>query len=88
MHDVARMGGQQVDVGLVDVDGMDCDKAGPRRTERVQTLKRPDAVTGDTLCPFVRCLEQVRLNRQLELSCIYDDFAPTRIAHCVRSVRS
>ena len=87
MHDVATVGREKVDVGIIEVHGMDGDEAGSGDAQGVQSRKGADPMLCATLRLLLARLEHVRLDRQVELARVGDDLRPGGIAHGVRCVR-
>src|SRR6185312_13498885 len=78
MHDVTGVRDEQLDVGGHEMRAMDGDEVRTGDPQTDQAPQRIDAEFGDAARPLVAGLQQMRLDRQIQLARVDDDLVPAR----------
>ena len=87
MHDLTALHGEHIDVQVVDMHSVYGNEVGTRDAQAVQPCDGADAVLSATLLHLLARFLQMRLDRQIELPRVNDDFLPARVAYGIGSVR-
>ena len=87
MHDLAALGGEELDIRLGEMHCVHGDEIRPRHPEPLQARQWTHRIGREALLELRASLLQVGLDRKVELPRVDDDFLPARIAHGVGRVR-
>jgi hypothetical protein len=87
VRDRGALGGEPLQVFVVQVHGVDRDHLGTDQSERVESRERAPAVPRDSLVDLVGSLVHVDVDRQADLARKRRDLAQRVVGHRVRRVR-
>src|SRR5438445_7752854 len=87
MHHLATLRREQLDVGIPQVHGVHRDEIRPGHAEAIEPRERADRMRSKALLELVARLLQMRLDGQIELPGVNDDFLPARVAYGIWSMR-
>src|SRR5881409_1486288 len=86
MHHVATLRREQLDVGIPQVHGVHGDEIRSGHAEAIEPRERAHRMGAEALLELVARLLQMRLDRQVELPRVNDDFLPARVAYGIWSM--